>query len=142
MRFVKSFLVALVGSVIANLIILFVLGPVVNSPDMPLHALAVGPVAGLTIGGVIGATIVYALIRAFLSRPNKLFLYVSVVVLLLSFIPDIMIIGQTTGPFAGGTVGSALVLALMHVAAAAIIVWSLTRLWGPRMVAIVPVPGV
>jgi hypothetical protein len=63
-----------------------------------------------------------------------MFFITAVIVLVLSFIPDLLIIGQTTGPFAGGTLPAALVLMCMHVAAAVITVWSLTRLWGPRVI--------
>jgi hypothetical protein len=130
--FLKAFLIALIGSVAANLAVLFVFGSVVVNPAMPLHALSVGPVTMLTTVGVIGATIVYALMRQFLARPQKPFIWLAVVVLLVSFVPDYMIIGKTTGPFAGGSVPTALVLALMHVVAAAIVVWSFVKVWGSK----------
>ncbi len=130
--FLKAFLIALIGSVVANLIVLFVLGRMVINPAMPLHALSVGPVVMLTTGGVIGATIVYALMRQFLMRPQKPFVWISVFVLLVSFIPDYLIIGQATGPFAGGSVPTALVLALMHVVAAIIVVWTFVKVWGSK----------
>jgi hypothetical protein len=134
MKFLKSFLLALIGSIVANLILLFVLKPFVINPAMPLHSLSVGPVAALTAIGTIGATIVYAILRAFMARPNKAFIWLSVIVLLISLIPDYLIIGSTTGPFAGATLPSALTLMLMHVAAALIIVWSLVKVWGARNV--------
>ena len=137
MKFLKSFLLALVGAIVANLIILFVLKPFVINPAMPLHSLSVGPVVMLTAIGTIAATIVYAILRAFMARPQKTFIWLSVIVLLVSFIPDYLIIGNTTGPFAGGTLPSALTLMLMHVAAAIIIVWSLVKVWGARNVAAV-----
>ncbi|HUX81148.1 MAG TPA: hypothetical protein VMV38_02415, partial [Candidatus Paceibacterota bacterium] len=56
----------------------------------------------------------------------------SAFILIASFVPDYAIIGQTTGTGAGGTVGSALVLMLMHVVAAVAVVWSLVRLWGSK----------
>lgn len=132
MKFLKAFVVAVVGAVVANLIVLFVVGPMVIDPAMPLHSLSVGPVAMLTIIGTIGATIVYAIMRSFMTRPQKAFIWLSVVVLLLSFIPDYLIIGSTTGPFAGATLPSALTLMLMHVVAAIIIVTSLVKLWGAK----------
>ena len=139
MLFVKSFLVATVGAVIGNLIVLFIFRPFVIIPSMPLHALRVGPVVALTVIGVIGATIVYALMRKFLASPNKYFIWVSVFVLIVSFIPDYLIIGQTTGPVAGGTWPSALVLMLMHVVAAVISVWALIKIWGAKPVTASPV---
>ncbi len=132
-RFLKSFFAALIGSIVANLIILYALRPFVINPLLPLHALSAGPVTMLTIIGVVGAAIVYAIMRAFLSKPNMPFVWLSGIVLLVSFIPDYEIIGSTTGVFAGGSIGSALTLALMHVAAAVVIVWSLVELWGARM---------
>ena len=132
MQFIKAFLVALVCSVAGNLIILFILRPFVIDPAMPLHALSVGLITPFTIAGVIGATIVYALLRYFFPQPNTIFLWISGAVLLASFIPDYQIIGVTEGMFAGGTWPTALTLALMHVVAAVIIVWSLTQLWGSR----------
>jgi hypothetical protein len=132
MTFIKSFLAALIGSVVANLILLFVLKPFVINPAMPLHSLSVMPVAMLTTIGVIIATIVYAIMRAIMARPQKAFIDISVIVLLLSFIPDYLIIGQTTGPFVGATLTSALTLMLMHIIAAVIIVLSLVKIWGAR----------
>jgi hypothetical protein len=131
-KFFTGFLVALVGSVVANIIILYILRPFVIVPAMPLHALSIAPVAMLTAIGAIGATIVYAIFRNYLVHPNPVFFWVAGIVLLLSFIPDYMIIGMTSGPFAGGTWASALTLALMHVVAAVLIVYALEKLWGPK----------
>jgi hypothetical protein len=136
MKFIKAFLTAALGAVAANLIILYVIGPLVINPALPLHSLSVGPVTVLTLIGAIGATIVYALMRVFLTRPQVPFMWVSLVVLVFSFVPDYLIIGQTTGVFAGGTVSTALTLMLMHVVAAIIIVMSLVRIWGNR-----PIPA-
>ena len=126
MRLTLAFLLAVVGSLAANLILLFLLRPLVIDPAMPLEALGVAPVATFTVAGVVGATIVYALMRRWLVAPNRAFVALAIVVLLLSFIPDYLIIGQTTGRFAGGNGGSALVLMLMHVVTAIIVVWALT----------------
>lgn len=128
----RSFLTALIGSLIVNLVLLFVLRPLVIDPSMPLNALSIGPVASFTIMGVVGATIVYALLRRLMVDPNPVFLWIALVVLLFSFIPDVTVIGKTEGMFAGGSVATASVLALMHVATGAIVVLALTRLWGRR----------
>lgn len=134
MNFIKAFLAALVGSVVINAVLLFVFRSLVINPDMPLHALSLPLVTVFTTIGAVGATIVYAIMRAFMSNLNKIFIWISAVVLVLSFIPDFLIIGQTTGPFAGGTVGTAILLMVMHVAAAAAIVYSLVKLWGAKIV--------
>jgi hypothetical protein len=126
MRLTSAFLSAVAASLVANLVLLFLLRPMVIDPAMPLEALSVAPVAIFTVGGVVGATIVYSLMRRLLARPNKAFIALSIVVLLLSFIPDYLIIGQTTGRFAGGNLGSALVLMLLHIVTATIVVAMLT----------------
>ena len=132
MGFLKGFLIALVGSVAVNLVLLLVARPLVIDPAMPLNALSIGPVLSFTIAGVIGATAVYAIMRATMRDPDRVFLWTASVVLLLSFIPDILIIGQTTGMFAGGNLPSAILLMSMHVATAGTVVLCLTRLWGRR----------
>jgi hypothetical protein len=141
MKLIKSFLVALVGSVVANLVILFALKNLVVNPAMPLHALSVPTVTALSTVGVIGAFIVYAIMRAVMKNPNMAFIWIAVIVLLVSFVPDYMVIGMTTGPFAGGNLGSALTLALMHVVEAIIVVYSLVKIWGARMPKVAPPPA-
>jgi hypothetical protein len=130
MTLIKAFLVALIGSVVVNSILVLAIRPMVDNPALP--SLSVGPVAFLTAIGAIGATIVYAIMRNMMVRPNKAFIWVSVIVLLLSLIPDYLIIGQTTGHFAGATTQDALALMFMHVVAAVIIVWALAKLWGGK----------
>ena len=133
MKIASTILVAMIGSVAANLVLLFCLRPLVINPAMPLPMLAAAPVTIFTIGGVLAATAVYALMRRFLAQPNRPFVALSVVVLILSFIPDCLIVGNTTRPqFAGANWGCALVLMLTHVAVAVIVVWTLTTRWGSR----------
>lgn len=136
MKFITAFLVALIGSVIVNIGIVSVLGPMVNNPAMPLTALTVMAVSLFTILGTVGATIVYAIMRAMMKNPNKAFIWVAVIVFILSCIPDYLIIGKTSGPFAGGTFPEALVLMVMHLAAAIIITWSLVKLWGAKQMSV------
>ena len=132
MAFARGFLTALIGSLVVNLVLLLALSPLVIDPAMPLNALSFGPVTMFTVLGVVGATIVYALLRRFTAVPDRIFLWIAIGVLILSFIPDYLVIGKTTGMFAGGSVKTALLLALLHVTTAAITVYGLTRLWGRR----------
>src|SRR5262249_24399668 len=109
----------------------FSLRPLVISPAMPLLIMSAAAVTLFTIGGVLAATAVYALMRQVLAQPNKPFVIFSVVVLILSFIAYCLIVGNTTEPsFAGANWGCAAVLMLMHVVAAVIIVRTLTTRWG------------
>jgi hypothetical protein len=73
-----------------------------------------------------------------MKNPNTAFIWISVIVLLVSFVPDYMVIGMTTGPFAGGNLGSALTLALMHVVEAVIVVYALIKIWGGRTPKVAP----
>ena len=132
MALVKALSLALFGSTLANLLMLILFGPMVIDQSNPLHALTVAPIAIFTVIGVLGAVIVYAAMRVFLRNPNRSFLIVAGIVLVLSFIPDLLIVGQTSGPFGGGNIGSAALLMTMHVATGAIVTWALIRLWGPR----------
>jgi hypothetical protein len=132
MNFLKAFLLALVGSVVVNAIIVSVVGPMVMSTNQHLTALTLMPVVMFTVIGAVGATIVYAIMRATMNHPQKPFIWLSVVLLIVSFYPDYTVIGATSGPFAGGTLPEALVLMLMHVVAAVIIVWALVKVWGAK----------
>jgi hypothetical protein len=67
MNFLKAFLIALVGSVAVNVIIVSFVGPMVLTPGQHLTALTLMPVVMFTVIGTIGATIVYAIIRALMA---------------------------------------------------------------------------
>lgn len=132
---VTGFLVAAVGSVIANLIVLHVLRPFVIVPTAPLHALNSGPVALFTAIGAVGATIVYALMKKFLRKPERAFIWVSVVVFLVSLIPDVMLFSPASPSFAGATPASVGTLMLMHAVAGIITVWGLVKYWPAKPLA-------
>ena len=75
-----------------------------------------GPVFLLTTLGVVGATIVYALVRGWSGRPERTFGVVVVVVLLLSFLPDVLFLPGDPGATTAGIA----VLMVIHVTVAAI----------------------
>jgi hypothetical protein len=134
-----SGLIAIVASIIANVIVLYALRPVVSGPVV-LHALNIGPVAVLTFIGALGATIVYAILRQFMRNPNKTFIIISIIVFLLSLIPDYLLLGSTSVMAAGATVASVSTLMLMHTVAGLIIVWVLVKntKWKDTSMAAVP----
>ena len=78
----------------------------------------------LTIIGLLGAILTFALIGRLSRRPVRVFQIVAAVVLVLSFLPDIGLLA-TGAP--GATLPAILVLMLMHVVAAVIAVLMLTR---------------
>lgn len=125
---------ALIGgvlTVIANYILLMVGKPFTHVPDT-FMTLSAGPVIAWSIFGTIGATITFFLTRKFSQNPNKTFVLISAVVLILSFIPDVLIHGKDSGPFVGVTWSAVALLMLMHVAAAGILVYTLTKYTKPK----------
>ena len=116
---------AIVAAVIANQIVRFLAVSLFDiSPEfMPLQ---VGPPLVFTIMGVLGAVIVYAAIGRFSRRPIRLFRAIALIVLVLSFLPDIGLLA--TGMVPGTTPVAVGALAVMHIVAWAITVWMLTTL--------------
>jgi hypothetical protein len=116
---------AIVASAIANQIIGILAVPLLNiSPEFP--PLQVGPPIMFTIIGVLGAIIVYAIVGRLSRRPIRLFRVIALIVLVLSFIPDIGLL--TSNMLPGTTPTAVITLAIMHVVAWAITVWMLTNL--------------
>ena len=117
---------AVLASVIANVLVSLTAVALVGiSPEFePLH---LRPVIGFTVAGVLGAVIVFALVARFSRRPVRLFRRIALVVLLLSFVPDLSLLLYAS-PYAGTTVQSVIVLMLMHVVAWLISVGLLTTL--------------
>ena len=116
---------AIIAAVVANQIVhLLALSLFKISPEFP--PLQVGPPIAFTIMGVLGAVIVFAVVGRLSRRPIRLFRMIALIVLALSFIPDIALLATGampgTSPVAVGT------LAAMHVVAWAIAVWMLTTL--------------
>jgi hypothetical protein len=97
-------------------------GPVVIPPE---ETITLGQVVGASVGGAIGATVVFAVIGRLARRPIRIFCGIAAAGLLFSFIPIVM---------AGATGSSAGTLALMHVVAAATNVGLLTTLERKRRV--------
>lgn len=108
--------IALVLAVAVNQIIRFIAVAVLN-PDpafMPLTWWQ--PAAMFTVIGVIGAVIVYALLRRFTRDPDRTFRTVALVGLLLSFIPNILTgLNPEAAPAPGVTWPNIIALMLMHI---------------------------
>ena len=81
--------------------------------------LAVAPVAIFSAVGAIGALVVYLALGRFTASPDRLFRAVAVVVLLLSFVPDVALLFVDEA----ATVAGVVVLMMMHATVAAICVW-------------------
>jgi hypothetical protein len=89
----------------------------------PFMALAYGPVVVVSLLGALGATVVYAVLARRVTDPDRTFLRVAVVALLLSFAPNVALFLSDPAV----TLGVLLALASMHVVAAVASVGALTR---------------
>jgi len=115
-------LLALVGALLVNVVV--VGGVRTLGLVRPFQPVAVVPVALFTAAGVVGATVVYAAISRLTADYDWTFTVVAGVALLLSFVPDVLIL--RSDPEA--TLPAVLVLAVLHVTTAVISVAVLTDL--------------
>jgi hypothetical protein len=123
--------IVLIVSVIVNAVLSTALLPFTGVPNTVMTFRVVGPTGMFTIVGVIGAVIVFALVRRFSKHSTLVFTWIAAIVLLLSFIPDIFV--HNLGPMFGQiTTAGILLLMLMHVACAAITVCGLVYLTKQR----------
>jgi hypothetical protein len=81
-----------------------------------------GPAMTFTVIGLLAATFVFWLIAQRAARPLETFRKVAVVVLLISFLPDLLLLTQP-----GAGVADVLTLMLMHVVAFAVILAAFSR---------------
>jgi hypothetical protein len=118
-------LLAIVGAAVANALVgmVGVALPGVSPDFLPLR---VGPVVSFTVVGVLGAVVVFALVARFSRRPAWLFRRIALGVLVVSLVPDLLLL--VSSPFAETTVVAVAVLMVMHVVAWVISVGTLTTL--------------
>ncbi|TMT78518.1 hypothetical protein E2L06_00070 [Haloterrigena sp. H1] len=116
----RAGVVALAVSLGINLLIVFVANAGGIAPQ--LEALNYGPVTFFTTLGVIGATVTYGLLARFSASPDRLFLIVAAIVLVLSLVPDFTVIPNQPG----GSLFAGAILGLMHVTTAVVCVGVLT----------------
>ncbi len=128
-RLVLAGTLATLLAVVANVILSIVLRSAVD-PSAIFQPLNVGSVAFLTAFGAIAATFVYEYIVARSENPQRRFIRVAVIALLLSFVPDLALLAGV-GPGQNADIPRVLALMTMHVVAAVIIVTVLVTI-GPK----------
>jgi hypothetical protein len=112
--------IAAVLSVVANLVVLqAVLVPELVQGFEPLN---VGPVAVFSVLGAVGATVAYGVVDRLSETPDRTFVVVAAVVLLVSFVPDVLMLQADPA----ATAPAVAVLMFMHVVVAVACVVSLT----------------
>lgn len=121
--------VAVAGAVVVNVLIRTVAVSVfgIGEGFLPL---GVEPTIFFTVVGMLGAVVVFGLILRFSRRPARLFRRVALVVLLVSLVPNVMLLFSSSIP--GMTVAGVVTLMVEHVASWAVAVGVLTRLVGER----------
>jgi hypothetical protein len=121
-RFLWVAPLAIAAAVAANAIIRTISKAIFSVPDefgpfMPSNFVS------LTVFGGVGAMVVFALVGWLSKRPFRLFNWIAGVVLVLTWIPDVMLL--VARPFPGITFAGVATLMVMHATAAGIIVWLL-----------------
>ena len=114
----------IVGAVIATLVVRAAAMAVLDIPAAFPPLAGSGPTIFLTVVGVLGGVGVFAAVCRWASQPIRLFRIIVGVALLVSFVPDILLL--TNDAFPGTTVTSVSTLMFQHLVAAAIVVWMLT----------------
>lgn len=123
----KRGVLSVAGAIVAVLVVRWVAMALV---DVPAEFL---PLAGPSAAGFfttalgIAAVVVYAVVRRFAKRPERTFRWISVGVLLVSFVPDLWLLSEAgAAQFEGSTRAGVVILMVLHVVAAAVIVPGLT----------------
>ena len=120
--------IAIGGSIIANLIIRW-LGLLVLPVDPSFMPLATWqPAVIFTVMFLVLATIVFLIINAFAANPARVFTIVATVALVLSLIPDVMLlINPAAMPMGTPTLGAVTILIIQHIVSYLITLWAFTR---------------
>jgi hypothetical protein len=122
-RIVLATAIALIVAIPLNLAIeAFARQAFAVSPDFPPFQ---GSVAPYTAGGVILAGAAFAVLQRFVRDAARLYVRIAIVVLVLSWIPDVALL-LINEP--GATVPAVASLMVIHSVAAAIVVMSLVRI--------------
>ena len=124
-RLARVGVVAVAVAVVTNILIRTVAVSVfgIGEGFLPL---GVGPTIVFTAVGMTGAVVAFGLILRFARRPVWLFRRVALVVLLISLVPDVLMLFSGLTP--GVTVAGVVTLMLEHVASWAVAVGVLTTL--------------
>jgi hypothetical protein len=85
------------------------------------------PLLSGVAGGFLGAALVYSMLRAFTTQPDRLFLFVALGLLALSFSLPLRLSFTKSVRFQGVTPAAQMVLAMFHTMIAASAVTVLTR---------------
>jgi len=124
---VKRGVLSVTGAIVAVLVVRWVAMALVDVPPDFLPLAGPSPAVFFTTVLGIGAVVVWAVVRRTAKRPERTFRWISVGVLLVSFVPDLWLSSEGgTEQFAGSTPAGVAILMVLHVVAAAVLVPGLT----------------
>lgn len=118
-----------IGATIIN-VLLGIIGKAVSNPPDTFGPYMASSIVGLTLLGAVGAGVVYAAMRWYLKdtvKTNRYFIWLSTILLVLSFYPDVAMPWSTDADQVGWTYGIILNLMLMHVVAAVPVMYYFTQ---------------
>lgn len=118
-------LVAILGSIIVNLMIRYIGLQIASVPDAFDPLASAQPTIVVTVIYGIGAVAAFTLLRYFGGRPWRTFMIIVAVAFMLSFIPMLSLRGQE-----GTTASGIAILVAMHIASLIVMVGALYRLAG------------
>lgn len=127
-RYALVGLATIVAAVLANLVVYYIGSAVVGyNPDFVVLSTNGGTII-FTLVPAIVAVLLYAILLRFTRHPERIFVIISVIVFIVTLIPDFTYIPTVPGSSNPQTA----ILVLMHVVAAVVITWMLTKLSRPR----------
>ena len=127
-RFALVGLATVIAAVVANVLVFYIGSAFVSYDPQFLPLMGAGPAVMFTVVPAIVAVLLYAALLRFVRNPERVFVIISIVVFIVTLIPDFIYIPDVPG----ATVGQTTILILMHVVAAIVIVLMLTRLTRTR----------
>ncbi len=113
----------IVAAVLANVLVYYIGGAVVDYDPQFLPLASVGGAVIFTVFPAIIAVVIYAILLRFTRNPARIFTIIAVIALIISLVPDLTYIPTVPGV----TTAQTAMLLLMHLVAAAVIVGGLTR---------------
>ncbi|MBV9787261.1 MAG: hypothetical protein JOZ51_03745 [Chloroflexi bacterium] len=127
-RYALVGIATIVAAVLANLVVYYIGSAIVGyNPDFVVLSTNGGTII-FTLVPAIVAVLLYAILLRFTRQPERIFTIISVIVFIVTLIPDFTYIPSVPGSSNPQTA----ILVIMHVVAAVVITWMLTKLSRPR----------